>query len=89
MFYPIIADDDGDANGAKSGFPFRSFSEFIENILPHDRWYHLGIWQRVDKPSLTVLTVHMPRTGRGDLHDTKYNYMGVRTDLVTIQSSSS
>jgi hypothetical protein len=27
--------------------------------------------------------------GRGDLHDTKYNYMGVRTDLATIQSSSS
>jgi hypothetical protein len=87
MFYPIIADDDhgGGNSGGKVVGSFSItffFREFIENILPHGSDGIILVFgnshgqtftYRLDGPYATYM-------GRGDLHDTKYNYMGVRTD---------
>jgi hypothetical protein len=86
LYYPII--DDGDDGGKVVGIFAMTFffREFIENILPpgsdgviliFDNACGQTFTYRLDGPHATYL-------GRGDLHDTEYDYMGTRTDLVQL-----
>jgi signal transduction histidine kinase/ActR/RegA family two-component response regulator len=92
LFYPIIAtdDDDGGGNSGDKVVGVISicffFRKFIENILPQgsdgiilvfDNTCGQTFTYRLDGPQATYL-------GRGDLHDTKYDYLGTSTDLVQL-----
>jgi signal transduction histidine kinase/CheY-like chemotaxis protein len=90
IFYPIIADDDHDGNSVGNVVGIFSvsffFREFLENILPHgsdgiilvfDNECGQSFTYRLDGPQATYL-------GRGDLHDTNFNYLGTTTDLVQL-----
>ena len=86
LYYPIIASDDENSGDKVVGvvsicFFFR---KFIENILPQgsiilvfDNTCGQTFTYRLDGPRATYL-------GRGDLHDTKYDYLGTSTDLVEL-----
>jgi signal transduction histidine kinase/CheY-like chemotaxis protein len=86
MFYPIIADDDdgGIVVGIFSVAFF--FRDLIENILPHGS---VGIILVLDNECGQTFTYrldgpHATYLGRGDLHDTKFNYLGTTADLVQL-----